>query len=643
MGISIDRIKRIIPRVIYEGKGVIYHSKYSFRKWIGINRHKSIYTASYVRENIDRVFVQNDKSCFDTLKNNRQLYSEVIQAADATLNDKFYVLHEYYDNLRQPDGHYKWHSDIFSGFTYFVEYKDHYSRTVFQNNKCEHQDLKGPWEFSRLQFLIAPALAWNLTGKNEYADKVVEILDDWIKVNKLDEGPNWNCAMEAGIRVVNMLLAYQLIADYQDISDFFANAFIHSVEEHLYFILWNLENYAGHTYNHYLGDVIGVLSIVTSCPFLSNADGLYVKYKGEFEKEIARQIMPDGGDFEGSACYHCLVGEMFALAALVVSHKNDSFSKTYYEKLTKMVDFSMSLRKELFGLQPQIGDNDSGRVIEIIPHRPLNYDWFLNLSEFLIRGAFVSKYYADLLSFMTGEAEIIDSNYTGDKEFPDFGVGIIKKEQRYVILSGVEAQKQGLGGHTHNDKLSVEIGYKGIDFIVDPGSGVYTSDEMVHHKFRSIYAHSTLIVNESEQNEGQVIGFFGNSYDSKCNISISDDRSSLVGSLVVHNKTVHYTQTRIVELKNDSIEIIDDIDCESTNSICINFVIAPGVEVSIDGYDAVLKSENVAIVLNCGQMWDTQKMYYSSSYGVITETVRLYAELKPCEKKNKTITKIDLR
>lgn len=627
MRVSLSRAKRIVPRLMLEGKKRLYHFRYFVRR----KKHKNNrieFTSEYLRRNMTRVFFSPypDLS-FDRIKANRQLFEDIIKAADNVLQDRFYILHRHYDNIRKSDGHYKWHTDIFSGYTYPVRYKEYYTHAAFETEKQDHQDIKGPWELSRLQFIVAPAIAWNLTKKDEYADKVVEILLDWININTLDEGPNWRCAMEAGIRIVNMLLAFQLIIGYKRITDAIADAFMQSVKDHLYFISNNLENYAGKTYNHYLGDILGILAIVSSCPFLSRANKVYQIYKNEFEKQIQKQILADGGDFEGSTCYHCLVGEMFALAALIVENNRDRFSTSYYEKLSKMMEFSLSLRKKEKGLQPQIGDNDSGRIIEIIPHNALNYDWFINIAHFIVRKTFITPYYADLLSFMLGEGSVAEVETNSAINHTSFGLAGFKDETIYILLAGTEAQKYGLGGHTHNDKLAVEINYKGVDFIIDPGSGVYTSDENKHRLFRSIKSHSTVIVDDYEQNKAQIIGFFGNSYDCNTTIEMTSCSRSLhtiKGICKVKNNELFYVHTRSIDVAENQILISDRIDGERIKSVSVNFIIAPNIEVELRGKEAILRCGTVEMILHSEQQWMKDNASFSPQYGDIVDCFRLY-------------------
>ena len=625
MKIDKDRIKRVIPRLKWEAKGRLYHLQYLMRKYFGIRSTAGVRRtlggspSAFLRKNLQPVLLAHDSDPFQRILTDTELKESILTAAEHVMRDEFRLLHRYRSVKPDPDGHYPWSSDFFSGSRYPIKYKDYYTSVVLEEHKKHGEDLKGPWELSRLQFAVAPALAWRLTGKAEYAEKTIGLLRDWICVNVPDEGPNWKCAMESGIRAVNMMLAFQLILSYADLTDEFCLQFAESMQEHLRSILWNLENYAGRTYNHYLGDIIGILVITASCSFLRNASRLYSKYRDEFEKEIQRQVLPDGGSFEGSTCYHGLAGEIFALAAVIVENCGERFSEAYYDRLRLMRDFADTLAKPGSGDQPQIGDNDGGRIIEICPHRPLDYSWFLNLAGKLTGGYYADSSSGNLLSMMLGEAETRPGRPPeGGFTFPDFGLCGYRGAGLYVLLNATEAQKLGLGGHTHNDKLSVEINYRGEDFVVDPGSGVYTSDMAIHTKLRSVYAHSTVIVGGAEQNLGQVEGFFGNSHETRCGRCAAEKTESgwkLHGSAETAHGGESFRHRRTVEIEAKRVLISDEIEAVAPLGLQINFVLAPKTEIKMKNDTAELRHGDASLRMKAPGRWETEAGLYSPTYG----------------------------
>ncbi len=84
--------------------------------------------------------------------------------------------------------------------------------------------------------------------------------------------------------------------------------------------------------------------------------------------------------------------------------------------------------------------------------------------------------------------------------FPDSGVAVFRYSQFHTVISCGPNGAEGHGVHAHNDKLSFELNFRGSDFIVDPGSYLYTARVDQRNAFRSTAAHNTVVLPGAEQN-----------------------------------------------------------------------------------------------------------------------------------------------
>jgi hypothetical protein len=84
--------------------------------------------------------------------------------------------------------------------------------------------------------------------------------------------------------------------------------------------------------------------------------------------------------------------------------------------------------------------------------------------------------------------------------YEDFGLAIFKEMDADFYLSVFfgENGQNGLGGHSHNDKLSFELYQNGNNIVVDPGTYLYTPFPEIRNKYRSVYAHNCPIHNHQE-------------------------------------------------------------------------------------------------------------------------------------------------
>ncbi len=74
------------------------------------------------------------------------------------------------------------------------------------------------------------------------------------------------------------------------------------------------------------------------------------------------------------------------------------------------------------------------------------------------------------------------------------------EQQDYVLVNCNTPGTSGVGTHKHNDLLSIEMQLGGEDILVDPGCFLYTSDPQAYDRFRRTGYHSTVTVDQAEQN-----------------------------------------------------------------------------------------------------------------------------------------------
>lgn len=267
-------------------------------------------------------------------------------------------------------------------------------------------DVKVPWELARMQHLPTLALACHFAraGFAGYAAPVVYAREfrnqalDFIATNPPGFGVNWSCAMDAAIRVANLLIAYDIaLASGVQFDDQFEAVFSASVVSHARHVASNLEWSPQYRGNHYLANIAGLLFAATYLPCGEEADAWLAFAVQELLSEVAYQFHEDGSNFEASVCYHRLSAEMlmwsFALlanlapekcAVLMQPRRHRSLPRLRAEslamhpvpgtdraspvpgwcwsRLARMADFTEALTRP-DGQVVQFGDNDSGRFI----------------------------------------------------------------------------------------------------------------------------------------------------------------------------------------------------------------------------------------------------------------------------------------
>lgn len=535
---------------------------------------------------------------------------------------------------------FDWHLDHSSGYRFppdrfFSDIKPAPERGV---------DIKVPWELSR--FLHAPqrALAARVTGDERFAREAIEQILDWIAKNPWKRGVNWACAMDVALRACNWLLTIDILSDYFEkvTGPEERRAILQSLYMHGTHIFANLERTPTLTSNHYISDLLGLLYLGTYLTGNSACERWRAFAHEELEKEILKQVYEDGADFEASTHYHRLALEIFFFAALLAKRSGNPFSPRYHERLHRMFRFLAGIVQP-DGTIPQIGDNDSGRVHVIVPRdvRDMTYllvfgsiffaDPDLKIAEFpFAQEANALFTREEIETWQRLPARSVSS--LESISFPDTGLYVMRKGFDYCAISCGPNGQNGGGGHAHNDKLSFHLVIDGIEFIVDPGTGVYTSYPEIRNEFRSTASHNTVMVDGEEQNRFHPWGVFSLEDDAHATCErweTADERDIFVGShhgyerlpqRIVHRRAIEFDRQKREFL------VTDTLTGSGSASLTFTFVLHPDVEVTVGGNTAVLERSGRRVglsVLSPGLAFEQVEGRYSPEYGVIEPTTRL--------------------
>jgi hypothetical protein len=73
--------------------------------------------------------------------------------------------------------------------------------------------------------------------------------------------------------------------------------------------------------------------------------------------------------------------------------------------------------------------------------------------------------------------------------YPNFGSYLFRSPRLFLSVRCGSIGQNGLGGHAHNDQLSIELAVDGEDWLADPGSYLYTALPARRNEYRSMLAH----------------------------------------------------------------------------------------------------------------------------------------------------------
>jgi hypothetical protein len=398
-----------------------------------------------------------------------------------------------------------WTRDPLSGYVWPLDY--HRDIKLMRD---DGSDIRVLWELNRLGHFINLARAYAVTHDERYGAEFFLQLKSWDEQNPYGRGPNWTCAMEVALRVMNLLGAFQIFSHSSHFDTGSLQRLLRMFQQHGNYIERNLEFSHLATSNHYLSDVAGLLWLgqMLSLEF-EDAErwrnfGL-MALLGEMDK----QVLADGADFESSTGYHRFVIELFLYSFLVSENNNVQIEKEYWTRLHQMFIYMRSyLRPD--GFAPLIGDTDSGQVFPIRSRRADDHSYLLAIGAVVFEDPGLKlegMEPPEELTWILGETGVgnfqqmsASTKYAVSKAFPDAGIYIMRDDDLYLCFNASDAGLNGRGSHGHNDAFSIEVSACGHAFIVDPGTYVYSADLDKRHEFRSTAYHSTVRIDGVEQN-----------------------------------------------------------------------------------------------------------------------------------------------
>ena len=498
-----------------------------------------------------------------------------------------------------------WNRDLLSGYEWPLTY--HRNLTFLRD---DGSDARVVWELNRLGHLIPLATAYAVSRDDRFLREFVTQLNSWSNQNPFGYGVNWACAMEVALRAINLLAAFEPFRSAPQLTSVDLANILNLLQLHGRYIRRNLEYSYIATSNHYMTDVVGPVWLGVLLPEFSDA----VRWRDfgvrEMLREIDKQILPDGADFEASTGYHRLILELLLYTFILCRENDVEIPERYWTKLHQMLEFArVYLRPD--GLAPLIGDSDSGQVLPFQRRRADDHAYLLAVGSVVFKDPrlkpagisapdelrwILGSEGAEAFTSMTPNLELETS-----RAFFDAGLYIMRDRDLYLCFNASGAGVNGRGSHGHNDALSIEVSAFGTPFISDPGTFVYGADPEARHAFRSTRYHSTVRVDGHEQNttDLRVPFVIGNEAQPKVLRWESDQSRDIVvaehygyrrfDSPVTHRRTVTFDK------KQRAWSLIDEFSGVGEHEFEVRFHFCPELDVSVHNSTVIAKSNGKSL------------------------------------------------
>ena len=383
-------------------------------------------------------------------------------------------------------------------------------------------DIKYLWEPNRHMHFVTLAQAYALTKDAKYANEIRKQLDSWIEACPFRMGANWASSLEAGLRLLNWSLAWQLIGGIR--SPLFEGAeglafrrrWLTSVYQHAEFVCGHFSLHSSAN-NHLIGEASGVFMASMAWPYWARAKTWHAQSREILEREAILQNGPDGVNREQATSYQQFTFDLLLFPWLAARANGQHFPEPYQKRLENMLEFIASVM-DVGGNMPAFGDADDAFAAKLDPR--VSFCRFKSLlatgAVLFERGEFKAKAgkLDDKSRWLLGANA--DARYEAvralpqqlpvRREFPTGGYYVMGSnfeqpdEIRIVADAGPLGYRE-IAAHGHADALSFTLSIGGHEVLVDPGTFAYHTETHWRNYFRGTSAHNTVRIDRADQSQ----------------------------------------------------------------------------------------------------------------------------------------------
>ncbi len=351
------------------------------------------------------------------------------------------------------------------------------------------------WQLHRTKWWVPMGKAYRVTGDEKYAAEWIHQYRDWVKKNPLTEFSGikdknmenvdnvyfaWR-PLEVCDRLEHQIEQFELFLPSEHFTPEFLIDFLDNYHRHADFA----NSHYSKQGNHLLFEAQRVIFAGSFFPEFKDAAAWRKAGVDILNREIAKQVLPDGVQFELDPGYHMAAVGIFgkALRMMDANGYRGEFPDSYLDAMRKMVEFTYNIAFPDYTL-PMFSDNK----LHVKPGMLSNYrSW---------RKFFPKDQALRYLATEGKKGKLPD--YTS-RAFPDGGFYVMRNG--WDSTATVMVLKAGPKGEWHNqfDNGTFELWSGGRNFFPDSGSFIYGGDEEVLKQrewFRRTAAHNTLTLDD---------------------------------------------------------------------------------------------------------------------------------------------------
>ncbi len=365
------------------------------------------------------------------------------------------------------------------------------------SNDIDGVDIKKVWEPSRFNWSLVLARAYSATRDNDYAALFWLKVEEFIRFNPVNLGPNWSSAQEVALRLIIWLITLSSMIDAPATTSQRIRMLSEAIYQHAMRILPTLSYARSQNNNHILSEALGLV-FAGDC-FTTNpeiADHWIKIGEIEFERSLLKQISPDGTYSQHSTNYHRMMLQLALLYSAHLKKHGRSLSGQLQERLAQAARWLISQVDPVSGQAPNLGHNDGSLIL------PLGCTEFRDYRPTVQAAALA---FLGCPCLPPGQWDELSDWFelprlqglTSIPAFTSPAIHKVEDSNMWGTLRGVKFQ----GRPAHADQLHADLWWDGINIARDAGTYSYNDPPPWQNALDSTRVHNTITIDDLDQME----------------------------------------------------------------------------------------------------------------------------------------------
>ncbi|MCP4589552.1 MAG: hypothetical protein GY842_02285, partial [bacterium] len=356
-------------------------------------------------------------------------------------------------------------------------------------------DIKDVWESSRFACAFWLGRAYALTSDEKYAEAFWSHIESWCAQNPPNRGPNWKCGQETALRSMAWCFAMYAMWGAHASTPERVTALVTVLAFQGERIVRNIGYAVSQKNNHAFSEAAGLIMLGLLFPELKGSARWTRVGREVLEREILRQIYPDGSYVQQSMNYHRVMLHDCIWALRLTELNHQPLAAAARARVADAGEYLYQMLDVESGRVPNYGYNDGACILPLAAADFVDYRPTVQAARYLAAGRRVlgAGPWDEMLLWLCGPEALTDSIAAVVPESRRFDVG-----GYYTLRSrnswGMVRCHSYRDRPAHVDLLHLDLWCGGVNVLGDSGTYRYfvPEDSMIERYFKDVTGHNTV-------------------------------------------------------------------------------------------------------------------------------------------------------